>query len=129
MENVLPLEVAVIGDIIGATENPTHSLSQYLNDFGRGPDKEFSFFTLAVSILGRVKAPFRRQHLPLHIGQRLCSDAFKEFITGGLVGLQVKLDELGIIVQHLFEMRDKPVLIYRISMETTPQGIIDSPPT
>ena len=50
----------------------------------------------------------------------------EEFLTGRLVGMNVILEQLGVVVGHLLEVRDDPALIDRVAMEAAGELVIDA---
>ena len=71
----------------------------------------------AVGVLGRVKAARLVGHLSEDVQQRVLGDLRVKRIAGELRPFQVRKHELGLVVQHLLEMRDAPAGVDRIAMK------------
>ncbi len=111
----------ILGGFIGEiplgfkVENPlpdtTLCLPQHRLQLFHGPDVKLTLFALAVGILGRIKGPFVRGHVPQHIGENLLGRAGIKRIAGDLIGFQESQGRQGLIVEHFFEMGQEPVFI------------------
>ena len=130
MENIFPLEIPSPRDVIVAAEDPHRLLShlpQGFSDFFRRPDKKPAFHPFAVRVLCRVESPLRRGHLPPDIVHRSCGNSLKGLIPRRLIALQIEHNQLGVVIEHLFKVRDEPVVIHRVAVKSPAQMVIDPP--
>ena len=120
------LEIAVGGDAEVFTK-PTRFRAQRLPDLIDGPGIISALFAFAVGILSGIETAFGVGHLRLQIAEDSARYIDVVFLARHLVGLEVRDDQQGVVVEHLLKMRHQPGLIDRISMEATGQVIVDSP--
>ena len=71
----------------------------------------------AVRVLGREKTTAAIGHLALHVLQRVLGNLGKERIGRRLRGLEERQHELGLVVEHLLEMRHAPGAVHRVAMK------------
>ena len=78
----------------------------------------------AVCIFGRIKTALRRSQLALDVGENIARQPGKHFPSASLLRLKVIERDLRLVVEHFFEMRDKPLLIDRIPVKSTAHMIV-----
>ena len=123
LQDVLPFKVASFGDTVRSHE-VVRFCAQHVMDFGWRPDEELAFFSLAVGVLRGVEAAGRAGHLPHDVVQDLLGDGAVERLAGHLPSVQVDAGQLGVVVEHLLEMRRQPVIVHRIAMESAAELVV-----
>src|SRR5690242_1177233 len=116
MQNILPLKITTLGNIIITHKELSIVRRQRLPHLGRGPEKELAFLTLAISILSGIEATLRREHLAHNIVKGLLSDLAIELFARDQVRMQIKPAQESVIIEHLLKMRNQPVCINRVTM-------------
>ncbi len=103
-------------------ESPDHDrriLAEQRLDFCLRPQVEGAFGLVrvrlagllrrhAVGILGRIEAAASIGHLAHDVRQRVLGDVRIERVAGHLRGLEIREDELRLVVEHLLEVRHAP---------------------
>jgi len=79
-----------------------------------------------VRVHGGVERPFGSPQRPEQILEDRTCSVTPLGVSRHLPGCQVHVRELGVVVQHLLEMRDLPCGVGRVTMETATQLIPDS---
>ena len=93
------------------------------------PGVKSSLHAFAVRILRRVERPFRGCHITQHIGEDLFSRIPVKIIFCRKIGLCIDYGQKRLIVEHFFEVGEKPAPICRITVESITQVIENSSPT
>ena len=98
-QHVFALKVALFGHPVGGTEQGRGALaairisgSEHLFNLTGTPDKKLALHPFAVRILRRIKAPLRRHHLALQIGQTVPRHGGELLATSRPVGIQIERD-------------------------------------
>ena len=125
VQDVGAFPIAAGADVIGLFEEGSVA-AEDLVDFGFAPYIEFAFLALAVGIERGGDASLGEKHFALEPFNRFAHAAGVKRFARFLPDARIKLDELGIVVEHLFEMRDEPAFIHRIACEAAPQMIVDA---
>src|SRR5205085_2431935 len=90
------------------------------------PGVELPLVTFRVGIEARVVAALRG----LHLAQRPVGDraghARVRWIAGGERRLRIHGEQRAVVVQHLLEVRDRPVLVDRVAAESAAQLVVDT---
>ncbi len=89
------------------------------------PGVELALVTLGVRVEARVVAALRGLHLAHGPRGSLERHACIERIAARQRGLRVHRQQRAVVVQHLLEVRDHPVLIDRVPTEAASQLIVD----
>src|SRR6185369_6232125 len=97
-----------------------------LDNLFLSPNVEFSFLAFAVGIFGRVKPSLRIGHIANDVLQGFFGNAPVKRKFGLLVRVEINSSEQRIVVEHLFEMRDKPTRIDRVACKASAQMIVHS---
>ena len=92
--------------------------------FCKGEAVEFSFLTLAVGIFGRVESTFRVGHVAQEVAQNIPHHGMVLRISANKTSIQIEVNQLGIVIQHFFEMGDQPPFIHGVAGEPAPELII-----
>ncbi len=101
---------------VGGAEDRGHLL--------RRPDEEATFLTLAVGVGRGVEPAAGVPHLAQQIVERVDDDAPGRRISGDEMEVQVETRKLGVVVQHLLEVRHEPALVDGIAMEAAPDVVV-----
>ena len=135
-ENILipqRLGITVIDKITGGRKAEpvpgSHELrvAQESLQFLLGPAPVFPFLPLALGILRTEKSTLLVSELLQHI-VRDCHRGLPEpRIIRDLPGLDINIQQLGLVVEHLLKMRHKPHWIHGITVEATTDLIMDPP--
>ena len=80
-----------------------------------------------VGILGGVKAATLAVTEPfIHPADDVAGHRGEEFRAGHLVGVDIILQQFGIVVAHLLEVRHDPVLVHRVAVKAAGELVIDA---
>src|SRR4029077_16167966 len=102
------------------------------------PDIECAFFGLcvaaasasaynrAIGVFGGEEAAFLRCHVAGYIIKNVARDCFVSLISRDLECVEICDGELGLIVKHLFEMRNVPIAVDRITGKPASDMIMHS---
>ncbi len=90
------------------------------------PDVVLAFLVLRIGVERRIVAALRRLHLAHHPGCGLLAHAREQRIAGNQPGVRVQLQQRSVVVKHLLEVRDQPVLIHAVAAETAAELVVDS---
>ena len=66
------------------------------------------------------------RHFPGYIFECLFDNSPEKRFLRHLVGVQVQRHQLGVVVEHLFEMRHQPFVVDRVAGETAPKLVVDA---
>ena len=93
---------------------------------GFRPAVELPLLALAVRVLGRIEPALGMRHVAPHVTQHIAHDLGMTGVTADEVGVEVELHELGVVVEHLLEVRHQPPGIDRVTREAAAQLIVDA---
>lgn len=119
-------EVAGFGDAEGARGDGEFVGREEGSEFSPGPTIEFAFVALAIGVFGREEPAFGVGHVAKDIMEDIVGDEGEGMLPAGQVCFEVKLDELGVVVEHFFEVRDQPGGVDGIACEAAAEVIVDS---
>ena len=71
----------------------------------------------AVGILGRIEPARRVGHVAQHVGERVLGDVEEERLACRLPRLEIRQRQLGLVVEHLLEMRHAPLGVDRVAVK------------
>ncbi len=125
IQDGLPLEVAGFGDIVDPAEQLAQLGAQDRLNLRRRPEEVLAFLSFAVGVLGSVKGPARRRHLPAQISDRLLDHLPEPVVARQAPPVQVEPDEQRVVVEHLLEVRHQPAGVHRIAVEAATQVIVE----
>ena len=120
----MPSQLPASGDPIGQSEGARLGAEQPI-DLGGVPDVELALLAFAVGIKAGRESVLD-QHLPLQPPDRLEYPRREEGILRVCPSVRQERDQLGIVVEHLLEVRHEPQRVDRIARETTTEVIIDA---
>jgi len=89
-----------------------------------GPHEELALDSFGVGVLGGEEAARGMRHLAEDIVERLFAHAPVLGVVRGEPAVQVERGELGIIIEHLLEVRHQPLPVHRIAMEAAADLIV-----
>ena len=119
----MALEVARSGNTIDLAEPLAHFITQQVKYLGLVPNIELTFDTLAIRIFGAVKSTRVIPHIIQQIVKRFPGNSFIKRVAHNEMCFQVSRCQLGVVVQHLFKMRNKPTGVYTVSGKATAEVI------
>jgi len=125
VENAVPFPIALRVDIVKALEQ-SGALAEDRIDLGLGPDIELAFLMLAVGVEAAGEPSFLGQHFATDPFEGLLDPLQIKRAAGLLPHQGQQVDELGIVVEHLFEMGHEPPRIGRITGEAATQMVVDA---
>jgi hypothetical protein len=99
--------------------------SEEIANLLRGPHVELSFPSYLSGILRRVKSPLRGPHLGEKILKGPSGHRSIPLIPCLKKPLHINRNEQRVVIEHLLEMRNQPLRIDRIAVETSPQLVKD----
>src|SRR5947209_3059046 len=80
----------------------------------------------AVGILSGKKAAALRGHVAADVIENVARDGFEKRIARNLKRFQIRDRQLRLVVEHFFEMRDVPIGVNGIAMETAAEVVVHS---
>jgi len=110
VEDGFPFPVALGRHLVEYLENRRLGAERRV-DLGGRPDVEFAFLVLAVGVETAAEPALTGQHLAFEPADRLGDALGIERVADLLPDEGQQIDELGIVVEHLFEMRRQPARI------------------
>src|SRR5437879_4115681 len=90
---------------------------EMLVDLGLAPDVELALLMLAVGVQAAAETTFGGDHLAGYPVDRLGDALGVERAARLLPDQRHQGDQLGVVVEHLLEMRDEPARIDRVARE------------
>ena len=118
--------VAGVRHLVGLGEDFRVGLAQHLLDLVRGPDVELALLALAIGIERGGKAAALGDHLAQDPADRLVDAAGVEVLAGLAVGLAHQVEEEGVVVEHLLEVRHQPALVGRVAGKAAAEVVVDA---
>ncbi len=125
VEDRVAFPVAAGTHVVGRLER-CRVAAQQLIDLLIGPDIELALDSFAVGVEGAGEAALRGDHVAQHPVGGLHGAAFEQWRAGLLPQLGQKFEELGVVVEHLFEVGHQPALIHRVSREAAAEMVVDA---
>ena len=125
VENVLSFPIAFRRDVVEAFEQ-AGTLAEQSVDFGFQPDVKFPLLMLAVGIEAACEAAFPGHHLAADPSERLIDPLSIQRALRLLPNHGQQIDELGVVIEHLLEMRDEPARIGRVAGEPAAEMIVNA---
>ena len=133
VEDGLALPVAARGHVVGGLERRRVGAQQRV-DLGLGPDVEPALLALAVGVEGTREGARRRAAAGLGFGDHLAQDPadglaqalLVERVGAVLPGPGQEVDHLGVVVEHLLEVRHQPATVHRVAGKAAAQMVVDA---
>ena len=79
-----------------------------------------------VGVFRRIESSLRRGHIPQNVFQCFARNGCKKFIVSELICIEVRIDQLCLVIQHLFKMWNAPLSINGIAVESAAEMVIHS---
>ena len=118
------LEISLGGDADIRDGEGSFILGEDGGDFSFGEAVELAFLPFTVGILGGVKAAVGVGHVALEITDNIADHGMVLRIAADQAGIEIKIDQLGIVIEHFLEVRDEPFFIHRVAGEAAAQLVI-----
>ncbi len=116
--------VAVLRQVVVKPEKPRVG-AQHVTNFGRGPNVEFTLHTFAVGILGGREGAFF-PHVAQRPGHGLAGPGGVKRVAGFGMNQCQQVEDQGVVVQHLLEMRDQPGGVGGIAGVAAAEMVVDA---
>ena len=123
---VFLLEVGHSYAVDRAEERDVRIVAEDGFDLVGSPDVELTFLVVGVRVQGRVEAAFGAGHFALDEAERFDDDSLEVRVRVGAEGLGVKLDELGVVVEHFLEVGDGPGAFGAVAVEAAAELVVDA---
>ncbi len=107
----------------------TQLVAQHGRQLARRPDVVAALLALRVRVQGARQAPLGRAHLLRHPQARLPRRAGEGRVSREQVGLQVERRQERVVVEHLLEVGDEPLLVGAVAREAAGQVVPDPAPS
>ena len=119
-------DVAVLLHTVPAAEAIRIRLTKHFDNLRFRPyvKRAFPFFVWmrgidhAVGILGGIKAALRMSHVALYVTKDIAGYLCQRFIARNLKPFQIGNRKLSLIVEHLFKVRNEPLRVHGVAMES-----------
>ena len=118
------LKIAMLGQAVVALGQHELRLGEQRLQLRLRPAVEFTLLALAVGILGGVEAAVLVSHVTEDVAQDVVSDVGVFFVAADEMGVEVEMQQLGVVVEHLLEMRHKPLGVDRVPCEAAANLIV-----
>ena len=115
--------VACLGDPVRGLEQ-RRVLAEHLGDLGRPPGERQALDAFGVGVLARGERAVGRSKLAEHVVQRSGRDRAIPRVTGQCPSVHVHARQLGVVVQHLLEVRNEPLGVRRVAMEAATELVV-----
>ena len=90
------------------------------------PDVELALFAFAVGVEAREEAAIRRAHLPGHPADDAVRHVREPRVAGRPREVGIEREQRTVVVEHLFEMRNRPLGVDAVAAEAAAQLIVDA---
>ena len=125
IENVVAFEIAAGRHVVGERKKFGIARTEDVLDLGARPHIELAFLAFGVRIERGAEGTLRRRHLACEPADRFLSTLPEQVVAAADMGEREKLEELGVVVHHLLEMRYQPALIDGVAREAAAEVIVD----
>ena len=122
----MTLEIAPGGHVVMLREKRSIFRPQHRLDVGQRPDVELSLFALRIGVQGRVERALPAGHLPREPTHSLLGPFPVQHLSGAAPGERQQVEKLGIVVEHLLEMRHQPLVVDRIARIAAAEMVVDA---
>ena len=124
VQHRMAFPVAAVGHAVGEPEGSGIGVEHAI-DLGCLPDIILALLALAVGIQARGEGVFD-QHLPLEPADRLARPRREERTARVCRNVCQQRQQLGVVVEHLLEMRHQPQGVDRIAREAAAEMVVDA---
>ena len=118
------LEVPLFRDAVEPAEYVGFFFAKNLFYLLRTPNEELALLPLAVCILRGIKSSSRAGHLPQNVIECIRHNGAVKRASRRLICFEVDSGQKSVVVKHFLEVRDKPVSINAVAVETPTELII-----
>ena len=118
------LEVALVGDVPPLGGPAPDARAEHEVELLRRPDEELALLALAVGVLRAREGALGRHHLAQHPLAALARDPRVLGVARREVALEVRRHEQRVVVEHLLEVGDQPLLVGRVAMEAPAELVV-----
>ncbi len=91
----------------------------------RGPHVEAALVAVGVGVLGRVHPPLGGRQVAVDVPDDLVHDHQVVLPLRDLPGVEVGAQQGGLVVEHLLEVGDQPLVVGRVAGEPAPEVVVD----
>ena len=119
-------EVAGVRDAQVTAQQVAVRVAQHGPDLSGRPGERQALHAPRVRILRGEKPAVRGEHLAPQVRQRPARRPRERRVPAELVGAQQRAGQLGVVVQHLLEVRHPPRLVHAVAVETAAQLIVQA---
>ena len=128
-------EVALFTDAIdGADGGSSGCVAECFHHLGGGEDIEAALFAFAVGIFAAGEGSAGQAQVCKKVAGNAVGDGLPALGVGRALlgagqrgGAGVDAEQLGVVVEHLFEVRDEPMIVHAIPGEATGELVVDAP--
>src|SRR5438270_13099899 len=124
MQDVSPVEIASLSYVEGLRQPLTLLITERRLQLRRCPDVKLALLAFAVGVEAGIKAARFRQHFPTNKIEGCFNHAPEIAVFGELPAVEVGPRQQRVVVQHLLEMRDEPVLIDAVAMKAATELVV-----
>ena len=118
------LPVALVGDAVGRHER-LGIVAEDLADLGGRPDERQPLDAFGVGVLAGGEGAVGRRELADHVVEGSRRDVAVAGLAGRRPGVEVDPRELGVVVEHLLEVRHEPDRVGRVAVEAAAELVVD----
>ena len=119
-------EVSPVGHPVVFLDDGELFLAEEFFQFDGGEAVEFALFTLGVGVLRGVEAALRVGHVTQDVAEDITHHLGMALLSADQVGIEVELHELGIVVEHFFEVGDQPLRVGGVTCEAATDVVVNS---
>jgi hypothetical protein len=126
VEDVVAFPVAPGAHVVDGFEQAAIRLRDNLVDLGLAPDVVPALLAFGIGVVARGEAAVGRAHVGQNPDDRFLDSLPEQFLAGDLPVPGQPGDQLGIVVEHLLEMRHQPAMIDRVAGEAAGEMVVDA---
>src|SRR5262249_28156976 len=120
------LPVAGLGCVVSGRESGALLRAEDVLDFAERPDVEAALMALGVGVEAGGEGALPEEHLAIEPTDRLLDPALEQWLAGREEGIGEQLDELGVVVEHLLEVRCQPAFVGRVAGKAAGEVVVDA---
>ena len=126
VEDVVALEIARRRHVIVPRKKLAVLDAELAHHLIVRPDIELALLAFGIGVERGGKRAVRARHLALEPFHRFAGALAIERLAGLLVRERQKFEELGVVVEHLLEMRREPALVDRVAGKAAAEVVVDA---
>ena len=126
IEDIVAFEIAAGADVVMRSKECGIFGAEHLFDLRLRPDVELALLAFRVGIERSGEGALRRGHLAREPGDGLARAGGEQRIARALMRQRQQFQKLGVVVEHLLEMRHQPALVDRIARKAAAEMIVDA---